>query len=97
ELFDQHRANLVAKAIRAVQQLTEPKPYSRAEHALIECLIHYTRVAVFANTSRHHEAVALSEKIREYVRLVKRVSRKPAHLLICDELLEAIDRLVGRR
>ncbi|MEM0348822.1 MAG: DUF447 family protein [Candidatus Caldarchaeum sp.] len=69
------------------------RPYSRARHALIEMLIHYTRVRVFAHTPMHHRAVALAEKILDYAALVRRVSSNSVYLHICEEVVNELGKL----
>ncbi|MDW8084026.1 MAG: DUF447 family protein [Candidatus Caldarchaeum sp.] len=93
--IDEMRAEASGKVVNIVTFSTSLKPYSRAEHALVEALIHFTRVVVFANTTRHDEAVRLAEKIREYIELTKRVSRKPAHMTICEKLLCSLEEVMG--
>lgn len=94
-LLDDLRAEVYAEAVHCKKLFKNARPYSRVEHALLESLIHYTRVLVFAQTEKHQEAVKLVGKIMEYVALVKRLSRKPSHLQICEDLVRHMEKLVA--
>ncbi|MEM0441306.1 MAG: DUF447 family protein [Candidatus Caldarchaeum sp.] len=92
--FDEQRAEIVMSPTHIHKYATRIHPYSRVESALIESLIHYTRVAVFLHTERHGEALNLIEKIRENIQLVRRLSKKPMHLQICEEIINSVKQSV---
>ncbi|MDJ0271711.1 MAG: DUF447 family protein [Aigarchaeota archaeon] len=88
---DRATVTLIPSTIKSAQPIIQP--YSRASHALVEMLIHYTRVRVFAQSSEHHRAVSLAEKILDYSALVRRVSSNPVYLQICDEVVSELKKL----
>lgn len=92
--FDDLRVEIVVEPIHFIKRGAGIHPYSRVESALIESLIHYTRVAVFVNTEHHHDALVLIEKIRENIQLVQKLSKKHTHLLICEEIMKSVEKAV---
>ncbi|MEM2236751.1 MAG: DUF447 family protein [Candidatus Caldarchaeum sp.] len=89
------RVEVSCKVKNVEAKPVNPTPYSRAEHALIESLIHYTRVKVFKQTGRYEEVSKLVDKIRDYEKLVKRVSSNPLHLAVIDRIVAEVDKLVA--
>lgn len=58
-------------------ELADKRPvrlYCRAVHAVIESIIHMTRIPIFLGTERNDEAIKLVEKVLDYRRLVERVA-----------------------
>ncbi|BAJ51113.1 hypothetical protein CSUB_C1262 [Candidatus Caldarchaeum subterraneum] len=88
---DRATVTLTPITITSAQPVT--RPYSRASHAIVEMLIHYTRVKVFAHSSEHSRAVSLAEKILDYSALVRRVTSNPVYLQICDEVVNELKKL----
>lgn len=91
---DGPRAEALCKVVLIYGQLERAKPYSRAEHVLMEALIHYTRIKAFAKTEKHDEAVALCERIKYYEGLLNRVSSKSSHLSMMRRIMSESRKLV---
>ncbi|MEM4352593.1 MAG: DUF447 family protein, partial [Candidatus Caldarchaeum sp.] len=94
--FPGPRAEALCSVIDVDLVFEKPRPYSRAEHALMEALIHFTRVRAFAGTERHGEAEVLLERIKYYEDLVKRVSSNQFHLSMIEKIVGEASRLVER-
>jgi len=87
------RVEVLCQVKHVEARLARPLPYSRAEHALMESLIHYTRVKVFKQAGMQQEASKLVEKIKDYERLIRRVSTNPSHLAMVARVVEEIGKL----
>ncbi|MEM0442991.1 MAG: DUF447 family protein [Candidatus Caldarchaeum sp.] len=94
--FSGPRAEALCSVENVDLVVEKPRPYSRAEHALMEALIHFTRVRAFAGTERHNEAEALLDRIKYYEKLVQRVSSNEAHLSMIEKIVREASRLVDR-
>jgi hypothetical protein len=80
------RARIVFNVRKVVACKVLPKAYSRAVHALIESMIHSTRIRVFYGTERHDEAVRLMEKVKDYRALVNRVAPLSAYHQLMEKI-----------
>ncbi|GBC69655.1 hypothetical protein HRbin01_01357 [archaeon HR01] len=80
------RARIVFTVRKMVALEVLPRAYSRAVHALMESMIHSTRVRVFYGTERHGEAVKLLEKMADYRALVDRVAAGTAYSQLMEKL-----------
>lgn len=89
------REMVLCKVAHMEEGRLKPAPYTRAAHALIESLIHYTRIKVFAKTEHHHEAVRLAELILHYSDLVKRVAPHSSYAEMMDSIVKEVGSLVG--
>jgi len=73
-------------------------PYTRADAALIEMLVHLTRIQPYLNSGMEKETLFLFELMRHYDSLIKRVAPKTEHSLFSTELLNiAVNLLKGVR
>jgi uncharacterized protein len=90
------REAVYCKVLHVEEGRTNPAPYTRAAHALIESLIHYTRIKVFANTENHQEAVRLAELVSHYSKLVERVAPRTRYAEMMDHVVKEVERLVGK-
>ncbi|MEM3096527.1 MAG: DUF447 family protein [Nitrososphaerota archaeon] len=62
------------------------RPYSRAVHAVMESVIHSTRIPIFLKTERRGEALRLVELVRWYKSIVERVAPATVYAEIMDRL-----------
>ena len=62
------------------------KAYSRAVHAIIESVIHATRIPIFLGGEKNDEALRLVEKVRDYRNLVERVAPNTVYSKLMDDL-----------
>ena len=88
------REAVLCKVVRVEGGGTNPAPYTRAAHALIESLIHYTRIKVFANTENHQEAVRLAELVFHYSKVVERVAPRTRYAEMMGHVVKEVERLV---
>jgi|GEM_PF-2128242 hypothetical protein len=69
--------------------LTHPtKGYSRADTALVEMLVHSTRIAPFLKQGRTEDAKMLVELLRHYYSLIKRVCPGTDYEIYADDILK---------
>jgi len=68
-----------------------PKVYCRAPFAVIESIIHATRIKVFLSTKEKKIADELIELIKHYDALVKRVAPNSVYLQIISDILLRIE------
>jgi hypothetical protein len=71
---DQIRPKLVMNVVNFVSKKTHLKPITRAEFAVLEALIHSTRVRVFKELNMQEELENLLSLVDYYERLIKRVA-----------------------
>jgi len=88
------REAVLCRVVHVEERRLDPTPYTRAAHALIESLIHYTRIKVFANTEHHQEAVRLAELVYHYSGLVERVAPRSRYADMMDHVVKEVRRLV---
>jgi hypothetical protein len=83
---DDNRAVFRCKVLKALWKLREAKPYTRAEHAVIESLIHATRLKFFLESGMIQEAIQLAHLIKHYDTLVSRVAPNTVYSSIMVKL-----------
>jgi len=88
------RGTFTCMPVHTVLAMTPAIPYSRAAHALMESVIHATRIRVFSKTDPL-KAAELYTKVKSYLELAKRVApnSRLTHLLEdvnlrCQRLIE---------
>ncbi|KON30820.1 hypothetical protein AC480_00120 [miscellaneous Crenarchaeota group archaeon SMTZ1-55] len=68
------------------------RPYCRGGFAVIEAVIHATRIREFLAAGREGETGRLIELVEHYQRLIKRVAPNSEYVTTVDELMARIDR-----
>lgn len=71
---DENRVVFRCKVLKALWKRREAKPYTRAEHAIIESLIHTTRIKFFLERGMTREAIQLALLIKHYDALISRIA-----------------------
>jgi hypothetical protein len=67
-----------------------PRVFSRGTSEAIEAVIHATRVKAYKGQGRIGEAESLEKKIREDIRLIKRVSGEDSSEMKVSEKIEEL-------
>ena len=83
---DDNRAVFRCKVLKALWKRREAKPYTRAEHAIIESLIHATRLKFFLERGMSQEVIQLARLIKHYDALISRVAPNTIYSSIMDKL-----------
>lgn len=86
------RASFIMEPIYIYSRKTYVKPYTRAEFALIEALIHSTRIKVFLNFKMYDEVDKLISLIDHYSKLIQRIAPKSEY----EKIMEKINRIVEK-
>lgn len=89
-LDDEIRPNLILEPVHFFAKKTFVKPYTRAEFAIIESLIHSTRIRVFKEERMYTELENLLSLIEHYSKLVNRIAPKSYYA----EIMNKINRIV---
>jgi Uncharacterized conserved protein len=89
-LDDEIRPSLILEPVHHFAKKTFIKPYTRAEFALIESLIHSTRVRIFKEEKMYTELENLISLIDHYTRLVNRIAPKSSYM----EIMKKINKIV---
>lgn len=80
------RAVFRCKVLKALWRKREARPYTRAEHAVIESLIHATRVKFFLEHNMTQEAMRLVSLIKHYDAIISRIAPNTIYSSIMDKL-----------
>lgn len=88
--IDDARVEIRCKVVKALWRYREPKPYTRAEHATIESLIHATRVIYYIQAGMYKDAERLLEAIKTYEEIVRRVAPSSIYLEIIQRILKML-------
>ncbi|MEM2910652.1 MAG: DUF447 family protein [Nitrososphaerota archaeon] len=85
---DEHgdRATFNCRVLKALWKHGYIRPYTRAEHAIIESLIHATRIKCFLERGMAQEAVRLALLVKHYDALVSRIAPNTVYSSIMDKL-----------
>jgi hypothetical protein len=85
------RAEFVCEVVRLNVMGAHPKAYSRAAFALIESVIHATRVKEYLASGRVGDAEQLLSLIDHYRTLVERVAPGSRYALVMADLLKRVE------
>ncbi len=88
---DNDRARVECKPIHVEANLIYPSAYCRAKPAVIEALIHATRVKEFTAKGLKNKAETLLELVDYYVNLVKRVAPSSTYTLLAEEIKRKVE------
>ncbi|MEM1992150.1 MAG: DUF447 family protein [Nitrososphaerota archaeon] len=83
---DDERAVFRCKVLKALWKRREAKPYTRAEYAIIESLIHATRIKFFLERGMTQEAIQLALFIKHYDALISRIAPNTIYSSIMNKL-----------
>ncbi|MCS7136410.1 MAG: DUF447 family protein [Nitrososphaerota archaeon] len=83
---DENRAVFRCRVLKALWKRREARPYTRAEHAVIESLIHATRIKFFLECGMTQEAIRLAYFIKHYCALVYRIAPNTIYSSIMDKI-----------
>jgi hypothetical protein len=90
-LDDEIRPSLILEPVHFFAKKTFIKPYTRAEFALIESLIHSTRIRVFKEEKMYTELENLLSLIEHYNRLINRIAPKSHYVEIMNKINKIIE------
>lgn len=91
--YENHdRARFTCKSTLVEARKSFPQAYCRSTYALIECLIHATRIKVFLSDGRRGEAEKLIKLVEQYKQLTDRVAPGSKDLQVMIEILNHINR-----
>ena len=90
--YDTRRAKVTCKVVKVSKaSKLKPRVYCRAVFALIESVIHATRIEALISEGEREEAEKLIGLIRHYADLVKRVAPESIYLTMINDILRRID------
>lgn len=84
------RAKVLCKVVGIKQRSKFPRSYCRASFAVIESIIHATRIIAFAGQGKKAQAMRMLNKIREHRSLTKRVAPNTRYIKIMDRLVNGL-------
>lgn len=87
---DGERVTLSCNVLRAFWKRRDARPYTRAEHAVIESLIHATRIKFFLEHGMMQEAMQLALLVKHYNALVSRIAPKTVYSSVMDRIMGLI-------
>lgn len=90
EDIDGDRAEVTCRVIRVFWRCREPRPYSRAEHAVLESLVHATRILHYARKGKLEDAERLMEILGMYRGLVGRTAPSSIYMEIIEGLMRRL-------
>jgi hypothetical protein len=86
------RAKFTCRVVGITQKSRlKPRVYSRAAFALIESLVHATRIEILISNKDIQEAETLIRFVDHYANLVRRVAPRSAYLTMISEILRRIE------
>jgi hypothetical protein len=86
------RVEAVCSPVKTCVPLRRPRAYSRADFAVIESVVHATRVGNLRSIGRDFEASRLEAYIRHYLTIVQRVCPHSPALRMMEQLMAWIQR-----
>ncbi|MEM4311920.1 MAG: DUF447 family protein [Nitrososphaerales archaeon] len=90
--ISQDRAQFALEAKEIYFKLKKPKVYKRSNHALMESVIHATRIKLYLKKKEYNKANGLINLVNHYYSLVKRVAPDSKHERLMKELIKSIDK-----
>jgi len=88
---DEVRANFIMEPVYVYTKKTYERPFTRVEFAVIESLIHSTRVKVFMEMKLYDEVERLVSLIDYYDKLVRRIAPNSKYVKIMDEINKIVE------
>ncbi len=83
---DDNKVVFRCKVLKALWKRREARPYTRAEHAIIESLIHATRIKFFLEHGMIQEAIRLTLLVKHYDALISRIAPNTVYSSIMNKL-----------
>ncbi|MEM4297848.1 MAG: DUF447 family protein, partial [Nitrososphaerota archaeon] len=86
------RAKFLCGVVNITEIPIKPRAYSRAAFAIIESIIHTTRIQPFLSEGKVDEARELLSMIRHYSKVVRRVAPRSAYSRLMDDIMRRAGR-----
>ncbi|HLI46275.1 MAG TPA: DUF447 domain-containing protein [Geobacterales bacterium] len=85
------RASFILEPVYVYAKKTYERPFTRVEFAVIEALIHSTRIKVFMEMKLYEEVDRLVSLIDHYDKLIRRIAPNSKYTRIMDEINKIVD------
>jgi len=85
------RANFILEPVYVYAKKVYERPFTRVEFAVIETLIHSTRVKVFLNMKLYDELERMISLIDHYEKLVRRIAPNTKYQEIMDKISKIVE------